>query len=53
VGFGWAPLGLTSGGGLDVQLGVLLVTLCVATGSIPAFSNRGKFPGQLSLVRGG
>jgi two-component system, sensor histidine kinase len=37
VGFGWAPLGLTIGGRLDVQLAVLLVTLCMAAGSIPAF----------------
>jgi two-component system, sensor histidine kinase len=38
IGFGWAPLGLTIGGRLDVQLAVLLVTLCMAAGSIPAFS---------------
>jgi two-component system, sensor histidine kinase len=38
VGFGWAPLSLMIGGRLDVQLAVLLVTLCMAAGSIPAFS---------------
>jgi signal transduction histidine kinase/CheY-like chemotaxis protein len=38
IGFGWAPLGLTTGGRLDVELAVLLVTLCMAAGSIPAFS---------------
>jgi signal transduction histidine kinase/ActR/RegA family two-component response regulator len=38
LGFGWAPLGLTAGGHVEAQLGVLLVTLCMAAGAIPAFS---------------
>jgi signal transduction histidine kinase/ActR/RegA family two-component response regulator len=36
--FGWAPLGLATGGRLDAELVVLLATLCVAAGSIPVFS---------------
>ena len=37
VGFGWAPVGLTIGGRLDVELLTLLVTLCVAAGAVTAF----------------
>jgi signal transduction histidine kinase len=37
VGFGWAPVGLTIGGRLDVELLTLLVTLCVAAGLVTAF----------------
>jgi two-component system, sensor histidine kinase len=36
VGFGWAPVGLTIGGRLDVELLTLLVTLCVAAGAVTA-----------------
>ena len=37
IGFGWAPVGLTIGGRLDVELLTLLVTLCVAAGAVTAF----------------
>jgi two-component system, sensor histidine kinase len=37
VGFGWAPVGLTTGR-VEAQLVVLLATLCTAAGAIPPFS---------------
>ena len=39
IGFGWAPLGLTIGGGLDVELRVLLVTLCMAAALDPGLQS--------------
>jgi two-component system, sensor histidine kinase len=39
IGLGWAPLGLTTGGRLDIELLVLLVTLSIAAGAIPAFGS--------------
>jgi signal transduction histidine kinase/CheY-like chemotaxis protein len=39
IGLGWAPLGLTTGGRLDVELLVLLVTLSIAAGAIPVFGS--------------
>jgi two-component system, sensor histidine kinase len=38
VGWGWAPLGLTTGGRFDMDLLVLVVTLSVSSGAISAFS---------------
>jgi two-component system, sensor histidine kinase len=37
VGFGWAPVGLTTGS-VEAELVVLLATLCTAAGAIPPFS---------------
>ena len=39
IGLGWAPLGLATGGRLDVELLVLLVTLSIAAGAIPVFGS--------------
>jgi len=39
IGWGWAPVGLASGGRFDVELIVLLVTLAVAAGSMVAFGS--------------
>src|SRR5271163_2450148 len=39
IGLGWAPLGLETGGRLDVELLVLLVTLSIAAGAIPVFGS--------------
>ena len=39
IGLGWAPLGLSTGGRLDVELLVLLVTLSIAAGAIPVFGS--------------
>jgi signal transduction histidine kinase/ActR/RegA family two-component response regulator len=38
IGFGWAPIGLTTGGRADLELVVLVVTLSAAAASIPVFS---------------
>jgi signal transduction histidine kinase/CheY-like chemotaxis protein len=38
IGWGWAPLNLATGNRLDVKLVVLIVTLTMGAGSIPAFS---------------
>jgi len=38
IGWGWAPLHLATGHRLDVRLVVLIVTLTVGAGAIPAFS---------------
>jgi signal transduction histidine kinase/CheY-like chemotaxis protein len=38
VGWGWAPLGLTTGGRFDMELLVMVVTLSVSSGAISAFS---------------
>lgn len=38
VGWGWAPLGLTTGGGFEMELLVMVVTLSVSSGAISAFS---------------
>ena len=37
VGWGWAPLGLTTGGGFEMELLVMVVTLSVSSGAISAF----------------
>jgi two-component system, sensor histidine kinase len=37
VGWGWAPLGLTAGGGFEMELLVMVVTLSVSSGAISAF----------------
>ncbi len=38
IGWGWAPLHLATGNRLDVRLVVLIVTLTMGAGAIPAFS---------------
>jgi two-component system, sensor histidine kinase len=38
IGFGWAPTGLTAGGGIAAQLITLHVTLAAAAAGIPVFS---------------
>jgi two-component system, sensor histidine kinase len=37
-GWGWAPIGLTTGGRFDMDLLVMVVTLSVSSGAISAFS---------------
>jgi signal transduction histidine kinase/CheY-like chemotaxis protein len=37
AGWGWAPLGLTTGGRFDMELLVMVVTLSVSSGAISAF----------------
>lgn len=37
VGWGWAPIGLTTAGGFEIELIVVLATLAMAAGAIPTF----------------